>query len=311
MQSKGADVETLLKIFDPNYVETKQVEEGKTIQSINVTDILTDLKYPMKSDTSLDRLIDAMKTYGLLEPILVQKDEDGKIHLLDGYRRLRAAKILGMEKITAVALRPDYKLTSHMVHLIKNSFRRSLSLLDEAEVLQELMENQYCSLRELRLMTGKSDKDLKELLTINGLPDIVKEQYREVCSHISIPLFTLARIARMEGDDDEKHWELMKFIKKSRRPPKEIIKERAEVLTKNLERIKISNTQEEDIEEIKGGLKPLKSSIDQLGVNISKDEASKTELPPNLPPELPPYFHRMFPKAKRVLNSRMGSKRRS
>ena len=101
METDGS-VEKAWSILRGEAVETSKTSEERNLAYLKVDEVLTDLKHPRKSsepEESLKYLADSIREFGLLEPILVQKDENGKIHLLDGKRRLQAAKMAGLERL--------------------------------------------------------------------------------------------------------------------------------------------------------------------------------------------------------------------
>ena len=276
---------------------TKNTDQGSnSLSYFKVDDILSDRKYPRKSTESpesLKSLAECIKAYGLFEPILAQKDELGKIHLLDGNRRLQAAKMAGLEKIPVLFLNAESRLNPYMIHLIKHSFRKDLSALEEAEVLKELMGGHQFSFRVLSLMTGKSEKELKDLIIVGSLPDIVKEGIRRYFGYVIVPASTLIRIAKMEGTDYDKFDELTRFIHRIRRPPKEIIKDKVDNLKKILDGPKKKDIPERDLQEVKGGLEELKHSIDKFHSNASPPEAPGTS-----DQRFPPYYFKLHPKSR-------------
>ena len=57
--------------------------------------------YHVKDDESMMELVESVKTYGLLQPILVRPLEDGTYEMVSGHRRKRAFELAGIEKISA------------------------------------------------------------------------------------------------------------------------------------------------------------------------------------------------------------------
>ena len=66
-------------------LEKKECEErDQKIGLVKIDEIIFNPDHPRKSMNNLDALAESIKMVGLLQPILVQKDEDGKIHLIAG-----------------------------------------------------------------------------------------------------------------------------------------------------------------------------------------------------------------------------------
>ena len=60
-----------------------------------------DHPYQVKDDESMMELVESVKTYGLLQPVLVRPLEDGTYEMVSGHRRKRAFELAGIEKIPA------------------------------------------------------------------------------------------------------------------------------------------------------------------------------------------------------------------
>lgn len=219
----GVSAEKAWSILRGEAVETTKTLDERNLAYLKVDEVITDLKHPRKSsepDESLKYLAESIKEFGVLESILVQKDASGKIHLLDGNRRLQAAKMAGLERVPVLFLNPKIKLPHSCVSIIKNSFKKPLSPLDEAEVMQDLMREHSCSLRALRLMTAKSDKELGDILSLNNLPDWVKEEYRRLAGFKTFPAKQLIQILKKDCTEEERGWKFEEFVFNVRLPQK-------------------------------------------------------------------------------------------
>src|SRR5574340_693169 len=72
--------------------------------SVEVSQIVPNPDQPRKyfDEQALEELAHSIKQNGVLQPIIIRFDRDGKISLVAGERRYRAAKMAGLEKIPAV-----------------------------------------------------------------------------------------------------------------------------------------------------------------------------------------------------------------
>ena len=57
--------------------------------------------YQVKDDESMAELVESVKTYGLLQPVLVRPLTDGTYEMVSGHRRKRAFQLAGIERIPA------------------------------------------------------------------------------------------------------------------------------------------------------------------------------------------------------------------
>ena len=58
--------------------------------------------YQVKDDESMTDLVDSIKTYGLIQPVLVRRLDDNRYEMISGHRRKRAFELAGIETIPAV-----------------------------------------------------------------------------------------------------------------------------------------------------------------------------------------------------------------
>lgn len=95
---------------------------------------------------SLTRLKENIREVGLLQPILVEKREDGSYLLISGERRYRACTQLGHKKIRAVlpskkTIRSLEKEKSSLreLALFENLQRKDLTAIEEGRTFEELL----------------------------------------------------------------------------------------------------------------------------------------------------------------------------
>ena len=91
------------------------------IENIKINDILTDKsRYSLKDIlfTSKEHLYnDSFDKLGILNPVIVQRDEEGRLHLIDGIKRIQYAKQNGMTLVDTVVL-PGETLVTDIITFI-------------------------------------------------------------------------------------------------------------------------------------------------------------------------------------------------
>ena len=89
--------------------EKKANINGQTIASVRIEDIQFNPDHLRKTpnSASLKAVVEFIKIFGVLQPILVTKGEDGKVHLVLGERRVRAARLAGLKEIPAIYVDPQ------------------------------------------------------------------------------------------------------------------------------------------------------------------------------------------------------------
>ena len=120
----------------------------------------------------LAELADSIKTQGILQPLLVRKDENG-YELIAGERRLRAAKIAGLTQVPVVIKRiSDDKLLE--MSIVENIQRENLNPLEEAEAYHQLITRFHLTQEQAASRVGKSRSAVANFLRLRQLPEQIK-----------------------------------------------------------------------------------------------------------------------------------------
>ncbi len=119
-------------------------------------------------DTSLEELAASIKEVGVLQPVIVKKDDDGYV-LIAGERRLRAARNAGLESIPAV-VRGSAGESSLVEALVENVQRQDLTALEEAHAYKQLLEDYGMTQENVAQRVGKSRPSISNTLRLLQLP---------------------------------------------------------------------------------------------------------------------------------------------
>jgi ParB family chromosome partitioning protein len=144
--------------------------------NVDVDEIIPDPDQPRKyfDADSLTELSQSIKQKGILQPVLIRRDSENKIWLVAGERRFRAAKIAGINKIPAILIRGN----PSEIALIENLQREDLNPIEEAEALKKIMDEFDYTHDQLSSIVGKARSTVTEILTLNKLPEKMKEECR-------------------------------------------------------------------------------------------------------------------------------------
>ncbi|MFZ2969387.1 MAG: ParB/RepB/Spo0J family partition protein [Sulfuricurvum sp.] len=118
---------------------------------------------------SLAELSESIKTYGLLQPIVVKEDIDGYV-IIAGERRFRASKLAKLKTIKAIVVSvSDEQMRQHA--LIENIQRDELNAIDLAQAYQELIDVHQLTHEQLSLTVHKSRTQITNTLRLLQLGD--------------------------------------------------------------------------------------------------------------------------------------------
>ena len=119
--------------------------------------------------TSLEELSSSIKTYGLLQPIVISPEDDGYI-VIAGERRFRAAKLAGLKDITAL-VRSSEELERIEIGLVENVQREDLSPLEQAISIVRLHEQFNLEYRDIGARLGKAYSTITNIVRLLHLPE--------------------------------------------------------------------------------------------------------------------------------------------
>ena len=128
-------------------------------------------------EESLEELSGSIKSYGILNPLTVRL-RCGKYELVAGERRLRAAKLAGLEEVPCILIDVNMEDAS-LIALVENLQRRDLDFIEEALGISQLIRMFGMSQEEAARRIGKSQSAVANKLRLLKLPPDVLESLRQ------------------------------------------------------------------------------------------------------------------------------------
>ena len=155
--------------------EPQLLEENDKLRTLKITEVEPNREQPRKTfnQESLEELAESIKTYGIIQPIVVSK-QDGYFGIVAGERRWRAAKLAGLEEIPAI-IREDDEQTNKEIALIENIQREDLNPYEKAVGIRHLMDKYGLTQEEVSKKIGKSRSSVSNTVRILNLaPDVLE-----------------------------------------------------------------------------------------------------------------------------------------
>lgn len=149
---------TALKFLSVGQIRTNPIRPRQTI-----------------SQQLLLELADSIRKYGIISPLLVN-EQSGAFQLLCGERRLRAAKLAGLEEVPCLIVTINPK-EAGLLSLAENLQREPLNLVDQAHLIQKLHKDHDFTLIEIGESTGLPIEQVEQLLSVIQLPDKIRRSY--------------------------------------------------------------------------------------------------------------------------------------
>ncbi len=146
------------------------------VRDLAVADIAPNPFQPRSrfDDDAIQELAASIKATGILQPILVRRTPGGDYQLVAGERRLRAARLAGLERIPAV-VREVGELQMTELALIENIQREDLNPMDEANAYHALAEKVGLTHDQISERVGKQRVSITNSLRLLTLPPEVRE----------------------------------------------------------------------------------------------------------------------------------------
>jgi len=146
------------------------------LYELSLASLRQDPDQPRKyfDEQALAELQASITRHGVLQPILVRKGGRGAYIIVSGERRFQAARMAGLTTIPAILTDGD----PAEISIIENLLRENLTAIEEAEAIEHLRTLNSYQLTDLGAILGKAVSTLSEILSLNRLPEEVKEDCR-------------------------------------------------------------------------------------------------------------------------------------
>src|SRR5690606_28042016 len=149
--------------------------QDQEFRRLRVDDIIPNPHQPRVNfdEESLEELTASVGEVGGLQPVVVRALDDGRVALIAGARRWRAANRDGLSEIPAMVRAADDQASLTQA-LIENVQRQDLSPLEEAAAYQELLEEHGMTHEQVAAAVGKSRPAVSNTLRLLQLPAAIQ-----------------------------------------------------------------------------------------------------------------------------------------
>ena len=151
-------------------------------------------------DAGLDDLANSIKEKGLLNPIIVRRNDDGTYSLIAGQRRFLACQKLGWETIPAIVREITDDTDATIISLIENVHRADMNPIDKARAYQKIYEK-YNDYNKVARETGISVSTIRKYLTLLNLAPSIQEKL--TTSEGPAGIETLSKLAETFTPDEQ------------------------------------------------------------------------------------------------------------
>lgn len=212
--------------------EVEEPEAAGDVQEISLDLIEPNPFQPREyfDPEKLEELAQSIKEFGLLEPVIVRKSGAG-FQLAAGERRVRAARLAGLDKVPAL-LREFDDLEMMRVALVENLQRENLNPVEEAEGYQRLIDEFGYTQAQVAQAVGRKRPSIANSLRLLNLGEVEKEMVRDgrlSSGHAKVLLGVSDKKKRVQlankvVKDDLSVRQLEELIRKSKIVPRRTLK---------------------------------------------------------------------------------------
>lgn len=160
-----------------------KAEDQNLVSSISITKIIPNKFQPRRvfDEAALSELAASIEQYGVLQPIVVRKNNN-LYELVAGERRWRASQKAGLQEIPVIIKEyTDREMTE--IALIENIQREDLNPMEEAVAYRRLMDDFNLTQEEVAKRIGRSRSVIANMVRLLNLhPSIQEYVSRETLS---------------------------------------------------------------------------------------------------------------------------------
>lgn len=128
----------------------------------------------LMDEDALEELTSSIEEHGLIQPLIVNEQAEGRYTLIAGERRWRAAQRAGLQQVPVVVKEASPQAMLEMA-LIENIQRADLNPLEEAAAYRQLMDEFGLTQAQVAQRVGKSRPAVANFVRLFDLPAEVQE----------------------------------------------------------------------------------------------------------------------------------------
>lgn len=163
-------------LISENFDKSLLLDAEDRIEKIPVKNIEPNPNQPRRQfdENSLKELAASIKQHGVIQPLVVTTEKNGKYTIIAGERRWRAARIAGLLSVPAIK-RSTKELEQLEIALIENVQRVDLSPLEQAFSIERLHDQFSLPYKDISERLGKAISTVNNIVRLLQLTDEAKE----------------------------------------------------------------------------------------------------------------------------------------
>ena len=175
--SLGKGLSELFSAYD-DYTNTSSSinsNEQQSTNEIEISKLIANPNQPRKTfdQNALNELASSVKTHGVIQPLVVNNQNDGTYLIIAGERRYRASKIAGLTSIPCIIKNYSEKQIKE-ISIIENLQREDLNPIESARAIRQLMDEYNMTQEAVSERIGVSRPNIANTLRLLTLsPEVI------------------------------------------------------------------------------------------------------------------------------------------
>ncbi len=181
----------------PQQSAVRTYRPGRVYQ-IPVADLQPDPAQPRRffDQKKLEELVQSVRKEGVVVPIIFRVSDEGKLIIVAGERRWRAAAMADLETLQGIV---NANGSPELVSLIENVIRCDLNPIELSEALERIKRDKSLLNADLTKIFGWAASTLSEYRSLRKLPASVRDDCR---MRSDVPMDVLVLIARLDSEKE-------------------------------------------------------------------------------------------------------------
>lgn len=167
-------------LLPQNFDTSILLTDDDRIQKVAVADISPNANQPRThfDDEALEQLAASIKSFGILQPLVVTPLGQGTYQIIAGERRWRASQIAGLE-VVPVIVRSTKELEQLEIALVENVQRVDLSPLEQAVSIERLHQQFNMKYDAIAERLGKAPSTINNMVRLLQLPPDARDALKD------------------------------------------------------------------------------------------------------------------------------------
>ena len=147
----------------------------------------------------LEGLAQSIRHNGIIQPIVVRINEQGKYELISGERRLRASRLVGLTRLPCILMDANNEKSS-LFALLENIQRCDLEFFEEACAIEKLITDYGMTREDICKKLGKAPTTISNKLRLLRIPEEIRHRitHENLTERHARALLRLTSFSQME-----------------------------------------------------------------------------------------------------------------